>query len=69
MLANWQQCRQNADQPEAPPRTTQPHTHMASPPPEAFPCASPLPHTAANHPQVGIGPEALPERKKPSLGG
>jgi len=38
-----------------------------APPRRALPLRKPLPHTAANHPQVGIGPDALPERKKPNL--
>ena len=68
MLANQQKCRQNADQSRCPYGPTRMHTHRAEPlhRSRSLDRSSPTPPT---HPKVGIGPEALPERKKPNLGG
>jgi len=50
--------------------TTDPSAHAQGfPATEPFPCTIPLPHTTDPPPQVGIGPDATPKRKKPSLVG
>jgi hypothetical protein len=69
MVADRQRCRQNADQPRGattdPPGRTLTCLHRAV----ALPLHKPPAPHRQTHPQVGIGPEARPERKKPSLVG
>jgi len=67
MLANGQRCRQNADLPRSTttdPARTRTRRPTARPSPSLAQAPCPTPPTP---PQLGIGPDARPERKKPNL--
>ena len=65
--ANGQWCRQNADHPGGASTDPAGRTRRASARPSPSLAQAPCPTPRSATPQVGIGPDATPERKKPSL--